>query len=301
MKKISSLLAGFSLLLAANSHAAPLPVAASFSILADIVQNVGGERVAITTLVGPDQDAHVFQPTPADVQKLAKTRLFFVNGLGFEGWLKRLQQASKYNGQVITVTKGITPLDRQENDHDDHGHSHGHADPHAWQDPQLVKQMVVNIRDALSAADPQGREYFQSRANAYSKELDQLQQWAQQQIATIPQSKRAVLTSHDAFAYLGKRFGIQLLSPQGVSTEAEASAKDVAELIRQMKKTGVRALFMENISNPKLTEQIARETGAQIGARLYSDALSRDAAANSYLAMYRSNIGNLVKGMQNNQ
>lgn len=301
MKKISSLLAGFSLLLAANSHAAPLPVAASFSILADIVQNVGGERVAITTLVGPDQDAHVFQPTPADVQKLAKTRLFFVNGLGFEGWLKRLQQASKYNGQVITVTKGVTPLERQGNGPDDHGHAHGHADPHAWQDPQRVKQMVINIRDALSAADPQGREYFQQRAGAYNKELDQLQQWAQEQIATIPPAKRAVFTSHDAFAYLGKRFGIRLLSPQGVSTEAEASAKDVAELIRQMKKTGVRALFMENISNPKLTEQIARETGAQVGARLYSDALSRDPAASSYLTMYRSNIGNLVKGMQSNQ
>lgn len=301
MKKTLLLLAALAMPLSPLANAAPLQVAASFSILGDIVRNIGGERVSVVTLVGPDQDAHVFQPTPADVQKLAGTRLFFVNGLGFEGWLKRLQQASKYPGKVVTVTQGIQSIPIHQEKHG-HGLEHtDHADPHAWQDPQQVKLMVKNIREALSAADPQGGAYYQSKADDYNKALDQLQDWAQKQISTISEPKRAVLTSHDAFAYLGKRFGIRLLSPQGVSTEAEASAKDVAALIRQMKKTGIRALFMENISNPKLAEQIARETGATVGLKLYSDALSRDPSAASYLAMYRSNIENLVRGMQNNQ
>jgi len=301
MKAKLILLAILTTLLCPFANAEPLRVAASFSILGDIVRNIGGERILITTLVGPDQDAHVYQPTPADVQKLAATRLFFVNGMGFEGWLKRLQQASEYQGEIVTVTQGIQPIATQSNPHDlGYAHQH-HIDPHAWQDPQQVKQMVTNIRDALSKADPQGRAYYLNQTKIYINKLDQLQDWAQSRIATIPETKRAVLTSHDAFAYLGKRFGIQLLSPQGVSTEAEASAKDVAELIRQMKKTGIRALFLENISNPKLAEQIARETGAIVGLKLYSDALSHDPAADSYITMYRSNIENLVKGMQSNR
>ncbi|MBS1154718.1 MAG: metal transporter substrate-binding protein [Proteobacteria bacterium] len=284
-----------SALLCLPALAAPLPVAASFSILGDLVQNVGGERIQLVTLVGPEQDAHIFQPTPADVQKLGGTRLFFINGLGFEGWQKRLQQASNYRGKVITVTQGISPLAMKD---EQHGHS---LDPHAWQDPVRVQQMVKNIAEALSTADPAGAADYQARAASYSKKIDQLMAWAQQEVASVPPGKRVVLTSHDAFAYLGQRFGIRLISPQGVSTESEASAKDVARLIRQMKKEGIRALFMENISNPKLIEQIARETGTQPGAKLYSDALSRDAATGNYLGMYRHNIGALVAGMKENK
>ncbi|SFM93367.1 zinc/manganese transport system substrate-binding protein [Formivibrio citricus] len=296
MKKTLLCFSVFAALASALVQAKPLPVAASFSILGDIVQNVGGERIELTTLVGPDQDAHVYQPTPADIQRLTRTRLLFVNGLGFEGWQKRLQQASKYRGQIVTVSQGIAAREANHG----HGHRHGH-DPHVWQDPVRVKQMVQNIRDALSAADPEGRAYYQTRAANYNRELDQLLEWANQQVATIPQSKRVVLTSHDAFGYLGQRLGIKLLAPQGVSTEAEASARDVARLIQQMKKTGIRAVFMENISNPKLVEQIARDTGTRAGGRLYSDALSRDGAANTYLKMYRHNVGMLVTGMQGNQ
>lgn len=281
------------------AHAAPIPVAASFSILGDIVQNAGGERIQVTTLVGPDQDAHVYQATPADIQKLTQTRLYFVNGMGFEGWQKRLQQASRYKGKIITVTQGIKPLSKTT-----HGHGHNHHsahDPHAWQDPALVKQMVENIRTALIAADPEGEKYYRARSAHYLNELDQLLIWSTQQISSIPPQKRVVLTSHDAFAYLGQRLGIKLLSPHGVSTEAEASAKDVARLIQLIKKTGIRAIFMENISNPKLIQQITRDTGTQLGERLYSDALSRNAVADTYIKMYRHNVTTLVTGMQKNQ
>ncbi len=295
LNKILSALLG--LLLALPAAAAPLPVAASFSILGDLVSQVGGERIRLVTLVGPDQDAHVFQLTPADIQKLAGTRLFFVNGLGFEGWLKRLQQASNYQGKVITVTAGIKPLGLAG---DSHGHQ-DHADPHVWQDPHRVKQMVANIRDALSEADPQGRSYYRSRADDYNRQLDALLEWSRNRIASIAEPKRVVLTSHDAFGYLGQRFGIRLVSPQGVSTEAEASARDVAALIRLMKQSGIRAVFMENISNPRLIEQIARETGVKPGARLYSDALSASPAAAGYLGMYRHNIDVLVAGMRENR
>ena len=299
MKKIFLAVTVFYTFFSLHAFAEPLPVAASFSILGDIVQNIGGERIKLVTLVGPDQDAHVFQPTPSEVKKLAGTQLFFVSGLGFEGWLKRLQEASNYPGQVITATRGIHPIARTdpENKHD----HENRIDPHVWQDPQQVKYMVKNIADALLAADPAGKDYYLSRASNYSKELDQLLAWAQKAIASVPENKRKVLTSHDAFAYLGKRFGIQLLSPQGVSTEAEASAKDVAELIRQMKKSGIRALFVENISNPKLIEQIARETHAPASLKLHSDALSVDPSARTYLEMYRSNINALVSGMRANQ
>jgi zinc/manganese transport system substrate-binding protein len=298
MKKILSCLAMLASLFGAYAHAAPLPVAASFSILADIVQNVGGERIRLVTLVGPDQDAHVYQPSPSDIQKLAQTQLFFINGMGFEGWQKRLQQASKYKGQIVTVTQGIQPLESARSHQ--HGHQHN-QDPHAWQDPVRVKIMVQNIRTALSAADPAGASYYQSRAAQYNRELDQLQQWAHQQIATVPQSKRIVLTSHDAFAYLGQSLGIKLMAPQGVSTESEASARDVAKLIQQMKKTGIRAVFMENVSNPRLIDQIARDTGTTPGGKLYSDALSRETTASSYARMYRHNVSTLVSGMQKNR
>ncbi|MDR3413500.1 MAG: metal ABC transporter substrate-binding protein [Formivibrio sp.] len=296
MKKILLSLAAI-VTISTAAHAAPMPVAASFSILGDLVQNVGGTRITLATLVGPEQDAHVFQPTPADVQKLSRTQLFFVNGLGFEGWLKRLQQANQYNGRVITVTQGIQPISKP---HPVQDHDSGGNDPHAWQDPQRVKQMVKNIADALVAADPAGTAYYRDRASSYNKELDKLLAWATQAVASVPEKKRVILTSHDAFGYLGQRLGIRLLSPQGISTESEASAKDVATLIQQMRKEGIRALFMENISNPKLIEQIGRETGAMTGAKLYSDALSRDPVAANYLAMYRYNVTELVKGMQRN-
>lgn len=280
-------------------YASPIKVAASFSILGDLVQQIGGERVQINVLVGADQDAHVYMPSPQDVQKLTETQLFFVNGLGFEGWQSRLLKSSRYQGQIVTVTVNIKPLAMHGDEHD-HGHGHSHIDPHVWQDPVQVKSMVNTISSALSKSDPAGAAYYQQRLQAYQKQLDTLITWAQTEIARIPKEKRMILTSHDAFAYLGHRFGIRIISPQGVSTESEASAQDVAKIIRQIKQSQIRALFMENISNPKMLEQISKETGALTGSKLYSDALSKSPEAADYLSMYRYNVSTLLAGMQRN-
>ncbi|WP_205700927.1 metal ABC transporter substrate-binding protein [Jeongeupia sp. USM3] len=280
--------------------AEPLPVVASFSILGDLVQNVGGDRVKVTTLVGADGDAHVYQPTPADVGTLAKSRVFFVNGLGFEGWMKRLTASSKYKGTVVTVSDGIKPRAMAGEGHDDHGHDHG-TDPHAWQDVDNARLMVKNIAAALAKIDPAGAGVYQANAAKYDGQLAELARWADAQVAAIPAAKRKVITSHDAFGYLGARYKITLLSPQGLSTEAEASAKDVGKLIRQIKQSGIKAVFVENISNRKLIEQIGRETGASLEGELYSDALSKNPQANSYVNMYRHNITTLVAGMKANK
>ncbi|GHD57009.1 metal ABC transporter substrate-binding protein [Jeongeupia chitinilytica] len=280
--------------------AEPLPVVASFSILGDLVQNVGGDRIKVATLVGADGDAHVYQPTPADVGTLAKSRVFFVNGLGFEGWMKRLTASSKYKGTVVTVSDGIKPRAMAGDDHDDHGHDHG-TDPHAWQDIGNARLMVKNIAGALTKIDPAGASLYQANAKKYDDQLVELSKWADAQVATIPEARRKVITSHDAFGYLGARYRITLLSPQGLSTEAEASAKDVGRLIRQIKQSGIKAVFVENISNRKLIDQISRETGASLEGELYSDALSSKPEASSYLNMYRHNITTLVAGMKANR
>lgn len=281
------------------AHAAePLPVVASFSILGDWVSKVGGDRVRVTTLVGADADAHVYQPTPADVGTLARSRVFFVNGLGFEGWMKRLTASSKYKGAVATVSDGIKPRALAGAGQD--GHDHG-ADPHAWQDVDNARRMVKNIAAALAKLDPASADVYRANAARYDGQLVELSAWADAQVASIPAARRKVITSHDAFGYLGARYQITLLAPQGVSTEAEASAKDVGGLIRQIKQSGIRAVFVENISNRKLIEQIGRETGASLEGELYSDALSTKPEANSYLNLYRHNIVTLVAGMKANR
>ncbi|WP_283150198.1 metal ABC transporter substrate-binding protein [Silvimonas soli] len=274
--------------------ATPLPVAASFSILGDLVQQVGGERVSVFRLVGPDEDAHVFQPTPADIARISRTRLFFVNGLGLEGWLTRLQQAANYQGTVVTVNQAGNTLVMDED-------GKRVTDPHAWQDPARTKAMVGVINAALCKADAAGCTYYQQRTTAYQKQLDDLASWATSEFNKVPPQKRVILTSHDAFGYLGARFGIKILAPQGVSTDAEPSAKDVGKLINQIKQSGIHAVFMENISNPKMVQQIAAETGSKLGDKLFSDALSKDGVADTYLKMYRHNVTTLVAGMAQNR
>ena len=287
-------------LLSTPALADKLPVLASFSIMADLVQEVGGERVTVSSLVGPDQDAHVFQPAPQDVKKLAAAKVFVVNGLGFEGWLSRLSKSSGFKGQTVVASQGVKPLTMAEDDHD-HGHDHGHAsqDPHAWHNPQNVKLYVNNIRAALTQADPAGKDYYSQRAQAYSQQLEQLDVDARQRFAAIPASQRKVLTSHDAFAYLAQRYQIRFLSPQGVSTEAEASAKGVAKLVRQVKSEKIRAVFMENMSDKRLLEQLSREAGVQIGGKLYADALSpANGPAASYVQLFKHNVDGLWTAMK---
>ncbi|MGL4996555.1 MAG: metal ABC transporter solute-binding protein, Zn/Mn family [Deefgea sp.] len=288
------------LLISGLTFAEPLKVVASFSILGNLVQEVGGDRVQVNTLVGPGEDAHVWQAKPADLKKLSGAPLFFVNGLGFEGWLKRVEQAAAYKGKVITVTKGLKPLE-QEDDHghgDGHGHHHGKADPHAWHDPRAVLLMVDQIAAALQAADPAGAATYSKNAAAFKAKITQLDNQTAAAFAGIPAAKKKVVTSHDALAYLGHRYAITFLPLQGISTEAEPSAKEMAALIREMRKSQIKAVFAENISNPKLIDQIARETGAKVGPPIYSDALDKKAPANTWMGMFTHNTQAILAALK---
>lgn len=276
-----------------------LPVVASFSILGDMVREVGGDRIRLNTLVGPGADAHVFQPAPQDVHTVAGAKVLVVNGLGFEGWLARLAKASQFKGTLVTATEGLPAYTAPRAAADGHRHSHAGPDPHAWQDPAHARRYVANIAAGLVKADPAHAAYYQQRATAYLAKIAALETWADAAMQAIPPARRRVMTSHEAFGYLGRRFGITFLAPQGMNTHAEASAQDVARLIRQIRQEKLGAVFVENISNAKLIEQISREAGVTLGGQLYSDALSRaDGPAPTYLDMLKHNISTLVAGMQ---
>lgn len=281
---------------AAAQNADKLKVVATFSILGDMVRHVGGERVEVATLVGPNGDAHVYSPTPADGRRLTEATIVFTNGLNFEGWIDRLVKSSGTKAVKVEAAKGIKPLASE----DDHGHDHGHGatDPHAWQSIGNAKIYVANIRDALIAADPAGKVSYESNAAAYLKQLDELDAEVKALVAKIPPERRKLITSHDAFRYFEAAYGIDFVSPQGVSTESEASAKDVAKIIRQIKQEKITAVFVENVSDPRLMERIATETGSSMGERLYSDALSEPAGpAGTYIDMMRHNIRALSKAL----
>ena len=282
---------------AASLAADKLPVMASFSILADLVRVVGGERVVVTTLVGPDEDAHVFEPKPLDVKNMLQTRLLVVNGLGFEPWAQKLVKAAGYKGQTVVASQGITARTL----HADKGHTHAETDPHAWQDPTNVVIYVRNIAAALSRLDPAGVSSYQNNSDAYVKELQTLDAWAKGQFAALPADKRKVITSHDAFGYLAALYQLRFMAPQGVSTETEPSAKEVAQLIKQIQREKIRAVFVENMGNPKLLAQLAKDAGVTMGSSLYADALSGpDKPGNTYLKMMRYNVTQLVAGMEKN-
>jgi zinc/manganese transport system substrate-binding protein len=270
----------------------PINVVASFSILGDMVQQVGGDRIQVTTLVGPDADAHVYQPTPADAKAVAKTRLLIVNGLGFEGWLERLTEASGYKGKVVVATAGVEPHRIVDQDP-------GEIDPHAWQSLANARIYVRNIVDGLTAIDPTGAEIYRSNAARYLKEIDAVEAQLREAVASTPVEQRKVVTSHDAFGYFSAAYDIEFHAPVGFNTEAEASAGDVARLIRQIKKEQISAVFVENISDRRLIDQIVRETRARIGGTLYSDALSKvNGRAGTYLGMMRHNIRVLIAALR---
>lgn len=282
------------LALAPQAAAKKLEVVASFSILGDMVARVGAEDVTVTVLIGPNGDAHTFEPTPAHARSLAAADIVFANGLGFEPWLDRLAKSANAKAKVVSVSKGISTRD-----FDDHGHGHSHAqDPHAWQDARNALVYVANIATALAAKDPVNAARHRARAEAYAKELRTLDTDIRASFASIPKGKRRVITSHDAFGYFAAAYGVEFLAPLGTSTEAQASAKGVARLIAQIRRENIKAVFVENISDPRLIEQIARETGVKIGGKLYSDALSpKDGAAPDYVAMMRHNTRLLTAAM----
>ncbi|EBA02259.1 Periplasmic solute binding protein [Rhodobacterales bacterium HTCC2150] len=338
----------------------PIPVVATFSILGDMVERIGGEHIAVTTLVGPDGDAHVYQPTPQAARAVAEADLMFVNGLDFEGWLERLAEAAAFDGALVVATDGIEALafdehgdepsdhnehkdehddhegdhgdedhkdehaedgdhkdhadeghddhkdehDKHEGGHDDHdahaGHDHGAFDPHAWQSLTHAVTYVDNITVGLAKADPENAtDYYANRAT-YVTEIEALNVDVSAMMAAVPEDKRTVVTSHDAFGYFADAYGLTFEAPQGLSTESEVAAADVAELIEQIRAVGISAVFVEAIADNRLLQQIASETGATIGGTLYSDALSdSNGPASTYLDMMRHNAETLSKALSN--
>ena len=287
----------------------PLRVVASFSILGDMVRQVAGDRIALRTVAGPNVDAHTFQPRPSDAEALRGAALAVRNGLGFDGWFDRMVRSATWRGRMVTTTEGLTPRRMP-------AHAHGHGgsqpqggqqqgqprtvpDPHAWQDLRLGIRYVQAIATALSAADTANAAAYAAAAEAYVARLTELDAWVRAQIAAVPEARRVVVTSHDAFGYFGAAYGIRFLAPQGVSTEAEPSAAEVGRLIRQIRSERITAIFMENMGNPATLQRLAQEAGVRVGGRLYADALSAaEGPAASYEAMFRHNVALLVPAMR---
>lgn len=284
----------FALLVASGLGLAapPLEVVTSFSILGDLVRQVGGERVRVTTLVGPGEDAHGYQPRPSDARRIKNAGLVVANGLGFDPWLPRLARSAAYSGAIIIASQGVQPMEMP-----GEGQVQPEMDPHAWQDVTQTRRYVVNIAAALGAADPVGAPAYQEQAARYTAHLDALDRDIRQAMAAIPPERRLVVTNHDAFGYFARAYGLRFVAPVGLSSNAEPTASGVAALIRQIRQTRAPAVFMENITDPRLLERIQRESGARAGGTLYSDALAPTPPANTYLGMMQENLRALTAAL----
>lgn len=278
-----------------------LLVVTSFSILQDMTQQLVGDRAEVVTLVGVNEDSHTYQPKPSDSRKLAKADLVIENGLEFEGWMNRLVAASEYKGLRVIAAQGVAAISMLGEDDHDHDHSaenehqHGEYDPHAWQSLVAAQQYVRNIRDGLIQVDPQGQAYYEAQATAYIQRLQALHKSMKSRFDRLPVSQRKVMTPHAAFGYLASAYGLTFVSPQGVSTTSEPSASEMAHLVEQIREQRVAAIFMENTGDPRLVEQLKRETKAKLGGTLYSDALSEASGpAASYLEMMQHNLETLL-------
>jgi zinc/manganese transport system substrate-binding protein len=264
-----------------------LKVVATFSILADMAREVGGPAVEVSALVGPNADAHVYEPTPADVRRVARADVVVTNGLRFEGWIDRLIASSGYRGKVVVASAGIVPLQVG-----------GGADPHAWQNLANGQRYAETIRAALVAAAPARSAEINERAAAYQARLIALDQDTRSRINALPESRRRVITSHDAFGYFAAAYGVRFIAPRGWTTGSEPSAETVARIVRQARETQASALLVENISDPRMIERIAREAQVKVGGELYSDALSPPGtAADTYLRMFEHNVRTLLDAM----
>ena len=292
MKKLPVVLAVAAMFTAPLAMAKTVEAVASFTVLADIVTQVGGEHVQVKSLVGPNGDPHSFEPTPQDSQALAKADVVFVSGLGLEGWMDRLITASGYKGKAIVASQGVATRSMEED-------GETITDPHAWNSMKNGVIYATNVMNALIAADPQDASYFRQRGAEYIDRLQKLDGWAAASFAAIPVAKRKVLTSHDAFGYFGQRYGVSFMSPVGFSTESEASASDVAGLITQLKKEHIVSYFIENQTDPRLVKQIASATGARPGGELYPEALTqKDGEADTYEAAFRHNVSVMLSSMK---
>lgn len=272
----------------ATASAAELKAVASFTVLADVVKQVGGKHVSVSSLVKPDGDPHEFEPSPADAKSLKAADVVFVSGLGLEGWMDRLISASGYKGTPVTVSDGIKTREMDED-------GKTITDPHVWNSPLNVKVWVENIETTLAAADPADKDEFKANATAYLKKLDELDRYAHTKFDPIPDDRRKILTSHDAFGYFGREYNVKFLSPLGVSTETEASAGDVAKLIEQIKAEHVKTYFFENSNDPRLVKQVAKATGAEPGGELYVESLSKaKGPAATFEKMFRYNVDQIA-------
>ncbi|VVN97649.1 metal ABC transporter substrate-binding protein [Pseudomonas fluorescens] len=286
-----ALLVLFSLLLPLSLAAAEkLQVVTSFSILADMTRQVGGEHIQIINLVGPDADAHTYEPTPNDAKALLKARLIIKNGLGFEPWLDRLVTSTETKTPVISASRGVIPRTLNED-------GDSIPDPHAWHNLANSELYVSNISKALIAADPAHKADYERNSQAYLKQIYRLLAEAKAKLGSLPPGNREIVTSHDAFGYLGQAYGIDFMAPQGLSTEREPSAAEVAALITQIRQTKVKALFMENIKDTRLLKQIAEESGAHIGGTLYSDALAAEGPASTFVGLFEYNLNTLYEAL----
>jgi zinc/manganese transport system substrate-binding protein len=289
-----ALLVTLALLWAGPAAARTLEAVASFTVLADMVREVGGDRVHVISLVGPNGDPHAFEPSPDDARKLKSADVVFISGLGLEGWMNRLITASGYGGKPVVATTGLRTRGMEED-------GKQVTDPHAWNSVANAPVYIGNIVRALSAADPEGAAAYQANAARFGAEMQQLDAYARQQFAGIPPARRKVLTSHDAFGYFGAAYGVRFLSPVGLSTEGEASARGVAALIRQIKAEKVQTYFFENSNDPRLVQQVARATGAEPGGVLFVESLSApDGLAPTYAAMVRHNVDLMAAAMRKN-
>lgn len=289
---LASLMLCFSLSSAAFAEPA-LRVLTTFTILQDFVREVGGDRVAVTTLVSFDEDAHAFDARASDIRRLRETDLVVSNGLGFDPWIDAMLQSARYTGAHLIASTNAAPLERDDEGHGEPGHEHhhdGNTDPHAWLDVRNAMAYVRSIADALIAADPGGTELYRANATAYLARLEALDATLRSTFAALPESRRTVVTPHDAFGYFAHAYGLRFLAPAGLSNEAAPSAAALAALIRQLQQLKVDRVYLETLTDDRLIQRIGKETGARVGGALYADALSVRDGADSFIGMMEHNL-----------
>ncbi len=269
------------------AHADKTNVIATISIIGDVVKNVAGDSVNLITLVGPDGDAHEYEPIPADSINIAKANIIFENGLNLEHWLDKLYSASGSKAKRIVVSKGVSPRIFEDNPQE--------TDPHAWQDVTNVILYTQNVRDALIALDSANKDKYTANAADYIAKLQSLDAWVQAQVVLIPVDKRKLVTNHDALGYFARRYGFQIIGaviPSATTEAADPSAKQTADLLNIIKANGVHAIFSENMANPKIAQTLAKEAGVVVGPELYTDALGPvGSEGETYLKMIKYNVG----------